>query len=122
VELSKPAASTAPVAIPSQPPTSAPTTTEPPVTSTAPVQPAFDINEWIAFAKSYGQQIGLIYDAGTTGSWDNPIAAGATLKYTERDIKGYLDGYVRDGVKYFSVWAEKRTDGSGKYDIFIGYA
>lgn len=102
---------------PSKPPATS-TPTQPPATSEP--KPVFDINYWIQFAKDYGKSIGLIYDEGTTGSWDTPIAAGSTLKYTERDIKGYLNGYVQSGVQYFSVWAEKRSD--GKYDIYIGYA
>lgn len=118
---SQPPAETSKASTPSQPPaTSAPT--QPPVTS-EPTQPAFDINYWIQFAKDYGQSIGLIYDEGTTGSWDTPLAAGPTLKYTERDIKDRLNRYKnKEGVVYFSVWAESRQDGSGKYDIYIGYA
>jgi hypothetical protein len=117
---STPATSTAPSATPSQPTTSTPTV--PPVTSTPtpPTEPAFDINIWTAFAKSYGQQIGLIYDEGTTGSWDTPITASSTSLYLERDIKDRLNRYSRNGVQYFSVWYEDLGD--GKYNIYIGYA
>jgi hypothetical protein len=111
---------------PTAPPKADPPVTETPVPTeppkpTDPPAPAFDINDWIAFAKSYGQQIGLIYDEGTTGSWDTPIPASATSKYLERDIKAGLNfAKNMNGAAYFSVWYEDL--GGGKYNIFIGYA
>lgn len=120
MESSKPAVSTAPTITP-PPAASTPPTTSAPNPAESPAQPAFDINDWIAFAKSYGQQIGLIYDEGTTGSWDNPIPASPTAKYIERDIKAGLNfAKTMNQATYFSVWVEKQAD--GKYDIYIGYA
>ena len=119
-ESSKPAETSTPTATP-PPATSTPTTppppSEPPVTSTP---AAFDIQTWIDFAISHGESIGLTYSSTATGSWDTPITASATSKYLERDIKGYLDEYVRLGKTRFCVWAEQRPD--GKYSLYIGYA
>ena len=143
-EVSSPTSKpTTPPAI-SEPPTSTPSaqTEKPPVTpkpeppkTTIPPEPPkvtepsatndptptpFNIEDWTQFAKNYGESIGLIYDEGTTGSWDTPITASASSKYLERDIKGYLDEYVRLGQTWFCVWAEQRPD--GKYSLYIGYA
>ena len=118
-ESSKPAETPKPTTTP-PPATSTPTTpapSEPPVTSTP---TPFDIQTWIDFAINHGESIGLTYDKTTTGSWDTPITASATSKYLERDIKGYLDEYVRLGKTWFCVWAEQRPD--GKYSLYIGYA
>ena len=89
------------------------------VTVNAPQKP-FDINEWVIFARKYGESIGLIFDSGTTGSWDTPITASPASIYLERDITNRLNRYKNnDGFTYFSVWSEKRPD--GKYEIYIGY-
>jgi len=80
----------------------------------------FNIQDWIDFAISHGEDIGLTYSSTATGSWDTPITASAASKYLERDIKGYLDEYVRLGKTRFCVWAEQRPD--GKYSLYIGYA
>ena len=62
-----------------------------------PTEPVFDIDYLISFAKSYAESIGLTLDSGAVYCWDNPIAAGVKCKYTERDIRGYLDRYAKDG-------------------------
>lgn len=51
----------------------------------------------------------------------NPIAAGVKCKYTERDIRGYLDRYAKDG-DITDVWIWYEQTGSGSYEIYIGYA
>ena len=116
-----------------RPETAAPTEKEqptPPATeeSTPPeppkeelTEPVFDIDYWISFAKSYAESIGLALDRGAVYCWDNPIAAGEKCKYTERDIRGYLDRYAKDG-EITDVWIWYEQTGSGSYEIYIGYA
>ena len=116
-----------------RPETAAPTEKEqptPPATeeSTPPeppkeelTEPVFDIDYWISFAKSYAESIGLTLDSGAVYCWDNPIAAGVKCKYTERDIRGYLDRYAKDG-DITDVWIWYEQTGSGSYEIYIGYA
>jgi len=95
------------------------TTPEPP--KEEPTEPVFDIDYWISFAKSYAESIGLALDSGAVYCWDNPIAAGVKCKYTERDIRGYLDRYAKDG-DITDIWIWYEQTGSGSYEIYIGYA
>ena len=104
---------------PTSPATEESTPPEPP--KEEPTELAFDIDYWISFAKSYAEGIGLTLDSGAVYCWDNPIAAGAKCKYTERDIRGYLDRYVKDG-EITDVWIWYEQTGSGSYEIYIGYA
>ena len=116
-----------------QPETAAPTEKEqptPPATEEStppeppkeePTEPVFDIDYWISFAKSYAESIGLTLDSGAVYCWDNPVAAGVKCKYTERDIRGYLDRYAKDG-EITDVWIWYEQTGSGSYEIYIGYA
>ena len=116
-----------------QPETAAPTEKEkptPPATEEStppeppkeePTEPVFDIDYWISFAKSYAESIGLALDRGSVYCWDNPIAAGVKCKYTERDIRGYLDRYAKDD-EITDVWIWYEQTGSGSYEIYIGYA
>lgn len=87
--------------------------------SSEPEAPAFEVQVWVNFAVSYGQQIGLEYDASAVDCWDNPIIASSQSKYLERDIRSRLNRYLDLGMTGFCVWAEARAD--GKYDIYIGY-
>lgn len=100
-------------------PVDQPQPTEPP--KQEPTEPAFDISYWISFAKSYAESIGLVLNNGAVYCWDNPIAAGVKCKYTERDIRGYLDRYAKDG-DITDVWIWYEQTGSGSYEIYIGYA
>ena len=86
-----------------------------------PTELVFDIDYWISFAKSYAKSIGLTLDSGAVYCWDNPIAAGVKCKYTERDIRGYLDRYAKDD-EITDVWIWYGQTGSGSYEIYIGYA
>ena len=104
---------------PTPPATEKSTPPEPP--KEEPTEPAFDIDYWISFAKSYAESIGLALDSGAVYCWDNPIAAGVKCKYTERDIRGYLDRYAKDG-DIADVWIWYEQTGSGSYEIYIGYA
>ena len=111
--------STAVLSQPTPPATEESTPPEPP--KEEPTEPVFDIDYWISFAKSYAESIGLVLDSGAVYCWDNPIAAGVKCKYTERDIRGYLDRYAKDG-DITDVWIWYEQTGSGSYEIYIGYA
>ena len=100
-------------------PVDQPQPTEPPKQEST--EPTFDISYWISFAKSYAESIGLALDRGAVYCWDNPIAAGEKCKYTERDIRGYLDRYAKDD-EITDVWIWYEQTGSGSYEIYIGYA
>lgn len=100
-------------------PVDQPQPTEPPKQEST--EPVFDIDYWISFAKSYAESVGLTLDSGAVYCWDNPIAAGVKCKYTERDIRGYLDRYAKDG-DITDVWIWYEQTGSGSYEIYIGYA
>lgn len=104
---------------PTPPATEESTPPEPP--KEEPTEPVFDIDYWISFAKSYAESIGLALDSGAVYCWDNPIAAGVKCKYTERDIRGYLDRYAKDS-DITDVWIWYEQTGSGSYEIYIGYA
>ena len=104
---------------PTPPATEESTPPEPP--KEEPTEPVFDIDYWISFAKSYAESIGLALDSGAVYCWDNPIAAGVKCKYTERDIRGYLDRYAKDD-EITDVWIWYEQTGSGSYEIYIGYA
>lgn len=100
-------------------PAEQPQPTEPP--QEEPTEPAFDIGYWIGFAKSYAESVGLTLNSEAVFCWDNPIAAGSQCKYTERDIKGYLNRYAKD-PDITDVWFWYEQTGSGSYEIYIGYA
>ena len=104
---------------PTPPATEESTPPEPP--KEEPTEPVFGIDYWISFAKSYAESIGLALDSGAVYCWDNPIAAGVKCKYTERDIRGYLDRYAKDG-DITDIWIWYEQTGSGSYEIYIGYA
>lgn len=63
---------------------------------------------------------GLKLDPQAKYCWDNPIAAGKNCKYTERDIKSYIDRYVKaPEITMVWIWAEENGN---DYEIYIGYA
>ena len=101
-------------------------TTPPPIESvgpeeTKPTEPAFDINYWIDYAKSYAQSKGLVLSEAAIDCWDNPIGAGAHCIYLERDIQSRLNRYAKDeDITDVWIWAE--ATGNGRYDLYIGYA
>lgn len=113
---------TTPKPTPERPPVEPPppAQTEPPVAE-EPLQPAFSIDDWIAYAQGYAGSVGLNLDSTATGCWDNPIVAGAHCAYLERDIQSRLNRYAKDNsILDVWIWAESRSDGS--YDLYIGYA
>ena len=83
-------------------------------------EPEFNIDYYIKTAQEYAVKSGLKLDRQAKYCWDNPIAAGKTCKYTERDIKWYIDRYARlPEITAVWIWAEE----NGKdYEIYIGYA
>ena len=81
----------------------------------------FDIDHWIAYARSYAENKGLVLSDTAVDCWDNPIRAGAHCIYLERDIQSRLDRYAKDeDITDVWIWAEAM--GNDRYDIYIGYA
>lgn len=116
-----------PAAAPQQPaetpkPAETPPLTQPPVEIPAPAEPTqtFDVSQYVSYAKSYGQEIGLTLDSTATACWDNPLIASSSSTTLERDIRDMLDWYKADGNEHFWVWTQSRSD--GKFDLYIGYA
>lgn len=84
------------------------------------VKETFDVNEYVAYAKSYAQSIGLSLDSTATECWDNPITANSRRKNIKGDIQSRLNRYKNvEGFTAVWVWAEKVTD--TEYEIYIGY-
>ena len=83
-------------------------------------EPEFNIDYYIKSAQEYAVKSGLKVDPQAKYCWDNPIVAGKNCKYTERDIKWYIDRYARlPEITAVWIWAEE----NGKdYEIYIGYA
>lgn len=83
-------------------------------------EPEFNIDYYIKLAQEYAVKSGLKLDRQAKYCWDNPIAAGKNCKYTERDIKWYIDKYAKaPEITAVWIWAEE----NGKdYEIYIGYA
>lgn len=83
-------------------------------------EPEFNIDYYIKAAQEYAVKSGLKIDPQAKYCWDNPIAAGKSCRYTERDIKWYIDKYAKaPEITAVWIWAEE----NGKdYEIYIGYA
>ena len=83
-------------------------------------EPEFNIDYYIKLAQEYAVKSGLKLDRLAKYCWDNPIAAGKNCKYTERDIKWYIDKYARlPEITVVWIWAEENGN---DYEIYIGYA
>ena len=83
-------------------------------------EPEFNIDYYIKAAQEYAVKSGLKLDRQAKYCWDNPIAAGKNCKYTERDIKSYIDRYARlPEITAVWIWAEEN---GRDYEIYIGYA
>ena len=81
----------------------------------------FDIEHWIAYARSYAESKGLVLSDTAVDCWDNSIRAGAHCIYLERDIKSRLNRYEKDeDITDVWIWAEPADNDC--YDIYIGYA
>ena len=103
-------------------PESKPEETQKPTESSEPEkqEPEFNIDYYIKSAQEYAVKSGLKLDPQAKYCWDNPIAAGKSCRYTERDIKWYIDKYAKaPEITAVWIWAEE----NGKdYEIYIGYA
>ncbi len=101
---------------------SKPEETQKPTESSEPEkqEPEFNIDYYIKAAQEYAVNSGLKLDPQAKYCWDNPIAAGKSCRYTERDIKWYIDKYAKaPEITAVWIWAEE----NGKdYEIYIGYA
>lgn len=83
-------------------------------------EPEFNIDYYIKLAQEYAVKSGLKLDQQAKYCWDNPIAAGKSCKYTERDIKWYIDKYAKaPEITVVWIWAEENGN---DYEIYIGYA
>ena len=83
-------------------------------------EPEFNIDYYIKSAQEYAVRSGLKIDPQAKYCWDNPISAGKNCKYTERDIKWYIDRYARlPEITAVWIWAEENGN---DYEIYIGYA
>lgn len=83
-------------------------------------EPEFNIDYYIKSAQEYAVKSGLKLVRQAKYCWDNPIAAGKNCKYTERDIKSYIDRYARlPEITAVWIWAEEN---GRDYEIYIGYA
>ena len=107
--------------------TEPPTETEPPkVTEPEPTEkPApFDIDHWIAYAKSYAESKGLVLSNTAVDCWDNPIRAGAHCIYLERDLQSRLNRYAKDEdinrIRITKYQSQKRTETLGAFFISKG--
>lgn len=103
-------------------PESKPEETQKPTESSEPEkqEPEFNIDYYIKLAQEYAVKSGLKLDRQAKYCWDNPIAAGKNCKYTERDIKSYIDRYARlPEITAVWIWAEENGN---DYEIYIGYA
>lgn len=78
------------------------------------------MSEYVSYAKSYAQSIGLELDSTATECWDNPITANSRRTGIKDDIKSRLNRYknVEDFTAVW-IWAEKVSD--TEYEIYIGY-
>lgn len=84
-------------------------------------EPAFDIEQWISFAKNYAVSVGLEVSNEAVYCSDNPLGAGSHSKYLERDITDCLNRYAKDEtISEVWVWAE--ATGNNTFDLYIGYA
>lgn len=83
-------------------------------------EPEFNIDYYIKLAQECAVKSGLKLDRQAKYCWDNPIAAGKSCRYTERDIKWYIDKYAKaPEITAVWIWAEENGN---DYEIYIGYA
>ena len=87
---------------------------------TEPPKQTFDVSEYVSYAKSYAQSIGLELDSTTTECWDNPISANPNRSGIKSDIESRLNRYKNsEGFTSVWIWTEKISD--TEYNIYIGY-
>jgi len=98
-------------------------TTKPSTTKTSTTKPSVNINTYVAYAKSYGQSIGLVY-GDRCANWVTPIII--TTNRSDAEMKYYirerLDSYKNsEGATHFKVWYEPSTQEAGAYDLYIAW-
>ena len=99
-----------------QKPTEKPKETKP----TEPPKQTFDVSEYVSYAKSYAQSIGLELDSTATECWDNPITANSNRSGIKSDIESRLNRYKSsEGFTAVWIWTEKLSD--TEYNLYIGY-
>lgn len=87
---------------------------------TEPSKQTFDVSEYVSYAKSYAQSIGLELDSTATECWDNPISANPNRSGIKSDIESRLNRYKNsEGFTSVWIWTEKISD--TEYNIYIGY-
>lgn len=87
---------------------------------TEPPKQTFDVNEYVSYAKTYAQSIGLELDSTATECWDNPISANPNRSGIKSDIESRLNRYKNsEGFTSVWIWTEKISD--TEYNIYIGY-
>lgn len=122
--VSSPTETTPPKASEPEPPEE-PTETQPqeskPPDEEEPIEPAFDIQTWIDYAKAYAESVGLRLESSAVDCWDNPIDAAADRIYLERDICSRLNRYAA-AETITDVWVWYEAVGANSYLIYIGYA
>lgn len=122
--VSSPTETTPPKASEPEPPEE-PTETQPqeskPPDEEEPIEPAFDIQTWIDYAKAYAESVGLRLESSAVDCWDNPIDAAADRIYLEWDICSRLNRYAADET-ITDVWVWYEAVGANSYLIYIGYA
>ena len=122
--VSSPTETTTPKASEPEPPEE-PTETQPqeskPPDEEEPIEPAFDIQTWIDYAKAYAESVGLRLESSAVDCWDNPIDAAADRIYLEWDICSRLNRYAADET-ITDVWVWYEAVGANSYLIYIGYA
>ena len=85
------------------------------------LEPAFDIEYWISYARDTAAGLGLEFDSSAVDCWDNPITANPDCIYLERDITARLSRYAGD-EDITAVWIWYENIGTNRYLIYIGYA
>lgn len=102
-----------------------PTETQPqeskPPDEEEPIEPAFDIQTWIDYAKAYAESVGLRPESSAVDCWDTPIDADADCIYLERDICSRLNRYAADET-ITDIWVWCEAVGTNSYLLYIGYA
>ena len=85
------------------------------------LQPEFDIQTWIDYAKAYAESVGLRPESSAVDCWDTPIDADADCIYLERDICSRLNRYAADET-ITDIWVWCEAVGTNSYLLYIGYA
>jgi len=92
------------------------TTTTPPLPATT-IKP-FDIYEYVAYAKEYGESLGLNYRDTLAGtSWNAPqrIRASMPDEIIRAGVRASLDILAMENMTYFKLYLDEELDRDGYY-------